>query len=110
MSRWAAPKANPAVRSTAGSPLSGRSVLDTKLSVGIDSSASNAAPDGGAGNMSALDTVKTIAWSFFGVRKGHDHARSAARINPVHVVVAGFAGVLLLVVGLIVLVNVVVAK
>ena len=29
----------------------------------------------------ALGTVKTIAWAFFGVRKRHDHEREA-RVNP----------------------------
>jgi hypothetical protein len=45
--------------------------------------------------------MKAVAWSFFGVRKGKDHAEDLARLNPVHVVVAGllaaavFVGVLI---------------
>ena len=33
--------------------------------------------------------MKTVFWSFFGVRKRADHDRDAARLNPVHVVIAG---------------------
>ena len=49
-------------------------------------------------------TFKAVAWSFFGVRKGRDHADDLARLNPLHVVVAGllaaalFVGVLIVVV------------
>ncbi len=68
------------------------------------------APDGGAPKTSVGDTIKTIAWSFFGIRKRHDHDSEAPRINPIHIVLAGFVGVFLLVVGLMVLVNIVVAK
>ncbi len=50
-------------------------------------------------------TARTIAWSFIGVRNGRDHAQDGKRINPLHVVVAGFIGVFLLVAGLMVLVN-----
>ena len=63
-----------------------------------------------APKMSVGDTIKTIAWSFFGIRKRHDHDREAPRTNPIHIVLAGFVGVFLLVVGLMVLVNIVVAK
>jgi len=34
-------------------------------------------------------TLRTVLWSFFGVRKRSDHERDTASINPVHVVVAG---------------------
>ena len=34
-------------------------------------------------------TLKAVAWSFFGVRKSSDYAQDVARINPVHVIVAG---------------------
>jgi hypothetical protein len=54
-------------------------------------------------------TAKTIAWSFFGIRRRGDHEQATPRINPIHIVVAGFVGVFLLVAGLIVLVNLVVA-
>ncbi|MEO8543236.1 MAG: DUF2970 domain-containing protein [Burkholderiaceae bacterium] len=57
----------------------------------------------GAGG-SAWATVKTIAWAFFGVRRRNDHEREV-RVNPLHVVAAGFVGVFVLVAALIVLVK-----
>ena len=41
---------------------------------------------------------------FFGVRKGKDHAQDVAKLNPVHVIVAGVLAGVLFVVGLVVLV------
>lgn len=58
-----------------------------------------------AGKTSVLHMAKTIAWSFFGVRRRGDHEQEGTHISPVHVVIAGFVGVFLLVAGLIVLVN-----
>jgi len=53
---------------------------------------------------SSWGTIKTVAWAFFGVRKRNDHEQ-AVRVSPLHVVVAGFIGVFLLVAALIALVN-----
>ncbi len=50
-------------------------------------------------------TMKTVAWSFFGVRKGRDLERDAASLNPVHVVIAALIGVALFVTVLIVIVR-----
>ena len=36
-----------------------------------------------------LQTVSAVLWSFFGVRKGRDHDRDLAQLNPVHVVITG---------------------
>jgi hypothetical protein len=49
-------------------------------------------------------TMKAVVWSFFGVRRRSDHDREAARLNPVHVVVAGLlaAGIFVMVLILIV--------
>lgn len=52
-----------------------------------------------------LQTMKAVAWSFFGVRKSTDYAQDVAKINPVHVIVAGVIAALVFVVGLILLVN-----
>jgi hypothetical protein len=30
-----------------------------------------------------------VLWSFFGVRRRSDHERDAARLNPLHVIIAG---------------------
>lgn len=54
---------------------------------------------------SFFQTFKAVAWSFFGVRKSSDYAQDVAKINPVHVIVAGVIAVVLFVVGLILLVN-----
>jgi hypothetical protein len=53
---------------------------------------------------SFLQTLKAVAWSFFGVRKSVDYERDVSQLNPLHVIVAGvlgaavFVAVLLLVV------------
>ena len=67
-----------------------------------------ATPTRAAPRASVGNTAKTIAWSFLGIRKRVDHEQETPKINPIHIVVAGFVGVFLLVVGLIVLVNLVV--
>jgi hypothetical protein len=36
-----------------------------------------------------LQTASAVLWSFFGVRKGRDHDRDMAQLNPVHVVITG---------------------
>jgi hypothetical protein len=54
---------------------------------------------------SFAQTLKAVAWSFFGVRKSSDYAQDVAKINPVHVIVAGVLLAVLFVVGLILLVN-----
>jgi len=54
---------------------------------------------------SFLQTMKAVAWSFFGVRKSSDYAQDVAKINPVHVIVAGVIAALVFVVGLVLLVN-----
>ena len=46
-------------------------------------------------------TFKAVAWSFFGVRKGSDHDADMARLNPVHVIIAGIIMAALFVVTLI---------
>ncbi|GAB3628655.1 membrane protein [Pandoraea terrae] len=50
-------------------------------------------------------TIKAVFWSFFGVRKGRDHDRDMAQLNPVHLIIAGGIGGLLFIVALIVLVK-----
>jgi len=55
-------------------------------------------------------TVKAVGWSFIGLRKKSEYQEDVASLNPLHVIAVAIAGVLVFVVGLIVLVNVVVAK
>jgi hypothetical protein len=54
---------------------------------------------------SFLQTMRTVAWSFFGVRKRTDHEHESARLNPVHVIVAGVIGAALFVAALVALVR-----
>jgi len=54
---------------------------------------------------SFLQTMKAVAWSFFGVRKGSEYEKDIAQLNPVHVIVAGVAAAALFVVGLLMLVR-----
>ena len=54
---------------------------------------------------SFAQTLKAVAWSFFGVRKGKDHAQDVAKLNPVHVIVAGLIGAAVFVGVLVVLVR-----
>lgn len=58
---------------------------------------------------SFLRTVKTVAWSFIGIRKNSEYKEDLARVNPFHVIAVGIAGAALFVIGLVALVNWVVA-
>ena len=55
-------------------------------------------------------SLKIVAWSFLGIRKSSEFREDMARVNPFHLILAGLAGVVMLVMGLIVLVNWVVAR
>jgi hypothetical protein len=54
---------------------------------------------------SFLGTLKAVAWSFFGVRRGADYERDVSQLNPVHVVIAGVLAAVLFVFGLLALVQ-----
>lgn len=43
---------------------------------------------------SFLQTMKAVAWSFFGVRKSSDYEVDVAQLNPLHVLAAGVIGAL----------------
>ena len=58
---------------------------------------------------SFMATMKAVAWSFFGVRKGVDYEKDVNQLNPVHVVIAGLIGAALLI-GALLLVNWVLAS
>lgn len=55
--------------------------------------------------VSFLRTVQAVAWSFIGIRKNSDYQEDLAKLNPVHVIVAGLTGALVFVLSLIALVN-----
>ena len=50
-------------------------------------------------------TMKAVAWSFFGVRRSAEYEKDVNRLNPVHVIVAGLVGAALFVAALVLLVN-----
>jgi Protein of unknown function (DUF2970) len=54
---------------------------------------------------SFVQTMKAVAWSFFGVRKHSDLEKDVSQLNPLHVVIAGVLGGLLFVALLLLLVN-----
>ena len=54
---------------------------------------------------SFLQTMKAVAWSFFGVRKSSDYEKDVSQLNPVHVVIAGVLGAVLFIIALLTLVN-----
>lgn len=53
-------------------------------------------------------TVRAVAWSMFGVRKGREYQQDTERITPLHVIGVGLVAIVLLVLGLIVIVRLVV--
>ena len=59
---------------------------------------------------SFLRSVKLVAWSFLGIRSRAGYQDDLAKVNPMHVVLVGLIGALLLVLGLISLATWVVAK
>ena len=59
---------------------------------------------------SFLQTMRAVAWSFFGVRKGADYEKDVNQLNPVHLVIAGVIGAALFIVALLLLVNWVLAS
>jgi hypothetical protein len=59
---------------------------------------------------SFLNTMKAVAWSFFGVRKSGDYEKDVEQLNPVHLIIAGVLGAALFVIVLVVLVQWVLAS
>ena len=60
--------------------------------------------------ISLMRSVKAVAWSFLGIRKSSEFQEDIDKITPLHVLGVGLIAGLLFVIGLIVLVNLVVAK
>jgi hypothetical protein len=55
--------------------------------------------------VSLLQTMRAVAWSFFGVRRSADYAQDVSKLNPVHVVIAGLIGAALFVLAIVLLVR-----
>jgi hypothetical protein len=54
---------------------------------------------------SFLRSIKVVAWSFIGIRSSAGYRDDLAKVNPLHVVLVGIVGALLLIVGLMSLVD-----
>jgi len=59
---------------------------------------------------SFLRSMKTVAWSFLGIRKSSEYQRDLETVNPLHIVSVAIGGVFIFVVSLMFFVNWVVAK
>jgi len=60
--------------------------------------------------MSFGQTMKAVAWSFFGVRKRADYEKDVQQLNPVHLIVAGLIAAAVFVTVLVLLVQWVIAS
>ena len=54
---------------------------------------------------SFVHTLQAVGWSFFGVRRSADYAEDVAKLNPVHVIIAGVIGAAVFVLALVLLVQ-----
>ena len=63
-----------------------------------------------SGKAGVLETMRAVAWSFFGVRRRADYERDVQRLNPVHVIIGGIAGAVIFVGLLVVLIRWIVAS
>jgi hypothetical protein len=52
-----------------------------------------------------LRTIRAVAWSLIGLRKGSEYEQDIAKLNPLHIIAVGLVAIFLLVIGLIGLVN-----
>lgn len=59
---------------------------------------------------SFVQTMKAVAWSFFGVRKSRDYEQDVAQLNPVHVIIAGVIGAVVFIGVLVLAVNWIIAS
>ena len=57
-----------------------------------------------------FQTLKGIAWAMFGVRKGQGYEDDVAKLNPVHLVVAGLLFGVIFVVSLVLIVKLALAS
>jgi hypothetical protein len=55
--------------------------------------------------MSILRTVKTVLWSFIGIRKKSEYEEDLGKANPFHIIAVALVTVVIFVVGLISLVK-----
>jgi Protein of unknown function (DUF2970) len=55
--------------------------------------------------VSFLQTLRAVAWSFFGVRRSADYANDVQKLNPVHLIIAGLLGAVVFIAVLVLLVR-----
>ncbi|SHI06546.1 DUF2970 domain-containing protein [Pollutimonas bauzanensis] len=48
-----------------------------------------------------FQTLKAVAWGFFGVRKGKGYSEDISKLNPVHLILAGVLAAIVFVVVLV---------
>jgi hypothetical protein len=54
---------------------------------------------------SFAQSMRAVAWSFFGIRRSTESQHDATHLNPVHVVIAGLVGAAIFVIALVMLVR-----
>ena len=54
---------------------------------------------------SLLRTVRAVAWSLIGLRKGSEFEEDVKQLNPLHIVAVGIAGAVVLVLALVAVVH-----
>jgi Protein of unknown function (DUF2970) len=65
----------------------------------------NTAPAAPKPSTSMLRTAQAVIWSFVGLRSRQEFEKDTQQLNPIHVVIAGFAGVALFIGALVLIVN-----
>lgn len=50
-------------------------------------------------------TLRAVAWSFFGIRRSADLERDARRLRPVHLIAGGLVGAAVFVIALVLLIR-----
>lgn len=60
--------------------------------------------------LSFWQTLRAVAWSFFGVRKSAEWEKDVGQLNPVHLIIAGLLAAALFVTVLVLLVRWVIAS
>lgn len=65
-------------------------------------------PPQAPGRSSALRSIRAVAWSLIGLRKGSEYREDLQRIHPLHVIVVGLAAIFGLVALLMALVHLIV--
>ena len=57
-----------------------------------------------------MQTMRAVAWSFFGIRRSSGYAEDVQKLNPVHVQISGIVGAALFVGAIVLLVRWVVSS